>query len=296
MSISAAPPLLGGERLLRAQPGQTRSRLGEDLVEGRERSAAGSPIAVRLHVGDRSRSLPQRTSIVPGAPSSTSPITGPAISFARLAATAISNPPDVIASAQRTSRPGIDPVAEAGEGGGVARVAAGAAGDAVGVRRELERPVDARHRRGVDPHGYAARERELVGVADQPEAGHVGRRRGPRRDRLRGRGGVEGRHHLDRPRDQPVVGPIALRGGRDEAGAERLGQDQDIAGTSARIGEHPGRIDEPGHRQAVLRFPVLDRMAAADHGAGLIDHRLTAARGSARGPPARARRAGRRRG
>ena len=75
--------------------------------------------------------------------------------------------------------------------------------------------------------------RELVQVAEQPEAGDVGHRVRPGRARRRGAVAVERRHHLDRPVDRGA-GDAALDRGRDRARAERLGQDERVAGAGRR--------------------------------------------------------------
>ena len=65
-------------------------------------------------------------------------------------------------------------------------------------------------------------------------------------------------------REQPVVDDAPLAGRHDRADPERLGQDQQVAGTATGVRDHLVGMDEPGHRQPVLRLGVVDRVAADD--------------------------------
>ena len=48
----------------------------------------------------------------------------------------------------------------------------------------------------------------------------------------------------------------------DEARPQRLGQDQDVAGPGAGVGQELGRVDQAGHAQAELDLGVAERVAA----------------------------------
>ena len=60
-----------------------------------------------------------------------------------------------------------------------------------------------------------------------------------------------------------------LERGRDDAGAERLGQEQHVAGAGAGVGPDARRVDLAGDRVAELDLLVLDRVAAEQRDAGL---------------------------
>ena len=141
------------------------------------------------------------------------------------AGTAASSPPEVIGSQRsggsrrrrRTPRR-------------VLGVAALAAGDPVAVRRAAprRRAAPARRRRRV-VRGQAAGQRELVQVAEQPEAGHVGQRVGARRARGAGGVAVGLAHHGDRGVEVGAVAAPRLVAVVHRARAERLGEDERVA-------------------------------------------------------------------
>ena len=60
-----------------------------------------------------------------------------------------------------------------------------------------------------------------------------------------------------------------LRGEGDDAGAQRLGQHEPVAGLRGRIGGNPPGIDQAGDGEARLDLVLLDAMAADDRHAGL---------------------------
>ena len=59
--------------------------------------------------------------------------------------------------------------------------------------------------------------------------------------------------------------------GEHDARADRLGDDERVAGAGPALAEHLVRMDEALHREAEDRFLGPDRVAAADHAAGLGD-------------------------
>ena len=64
---------------------------------------------------------------------------------------------------------------------------------------------------------------------------------------------------------------LALLGGRrDDPQSQRLGQDQDVAGPGARVGDDRPGIHSPHHGQAEDRLLGLDRMPADDGDARLV--------------------------
>ncbi len=61
------------------------------------------------------------------------------------------------------------------------------------------------------------------------------------------------------------IGPMS-RG--DEAGTERLGEDEFVAGSGARIGQDSARVDQAGDGVAELDLGIADRVAPQDDGTG----------------------------
>ena len=62
-----------------------------------------------------------------------------------------------------------------------------------------------------------------------------------------------------------------LEGGGDDAGAERLGQDQRVADLDADVAENLVRMDHAGDRHAELDLLVDNAVAADDHRAAFFD-------------------------
>jgi hypothetical protein len=115
------------------------------------------------------------------------------------------------------------------------------------------------------PHGH------LVGVAEQPEAGHVGdgaRLEGPQRV---GRIRVERRHPPDCLRERLIVGEPALVAVEDESCPERLRQEERVPGPGT--GLRPDRVGPHGadDGEAVLRLVVPQRVPAGEDRAGSAD-------------------------
>ena len=69
----------------------------------------------------------------------------------------------------------------------------------------------------------------------------------------------------------------ALERGHQDPGAERLGQQERVAGTHADIADNPARIDYAGHRHAVFDLFIGHAMAADDRDTGLARFRCAAA-------------------
>ena len=51
-------------------------------------------------------------------------------------------------------------------------------------------------------------------------------------------------------------------GGRDDSGADRLCEYEEVARLGARVGDLPSRLDQPGNGEPVLGLVVVDRVAA----------------------------------
>ena len=110
----------------------------------------------------------------------------------------------------------------------------------------------------VDDDAYAAPVRHLVRVAEETEPRDVGdgvREEGPHRV---GRGGVERCHLLDCRRD------VAVRR-QHEAGAERLREEERIAGLRAALRPDAVGMHRADDREPVLRLRVADRVAAGEN-------------------------------
>ena len=83
------------------------------------------------------------------------------------------------------------------------------------------------------------------------------------------RGLVEGAHRVEHRTSLVLLDKLALNGRGDDARADRLGQQQDIAHARTAIGEHAIERDKAAHGQAVLGLVVVDGVAARDGAAGL---------------------------
>lgn len=83
------------------------------------------------------------------------------------------------------------------------------------------------------------------------------------------RGLVEGTHRAEHRAGAILFDELALNGRGDDARADRLGQQQDIAHARAAVGEHAVERDEAAHGQAVLGLVVVDGVTARDGAAGL---------------------------
>ena len=101
----------------------------------------------------------------------------------------------------------------------------------------------------------------LEAVAQQPEAGDVGRRGDPGRERGPRGLGVEPDHRRDRLREHlprrlvPVV---------QHADAERLGQADRQARLRGVVAQQPGRVGDAGDGHAVLGLRVVDALPAGE--------------------------------
>ena len=92
-------------------------------------------------------------------------------------------------------------------------------------------------------------------------------RRRQRPHRL-GRGAVQRAHRPHGFVGQRGVDAIELDRRADEARAERLGEEQHVAGARAGVRDHARRIDGAGHGVAELDFAILHGVAAEQRDAG----------------------------
>ena len=149
----------------------------------------------------------------------------------------------------------------------VARVAA----RAHAVASQVEGAVDGREARGLEPNTHAAPVGDLVRVPEEPEAGDV-------RDGV----GLDGAQDVGRfvvQRPHPANGALellcariaALVAGHDQAGAERLGQEERVAGAGAVLGPDRVWVDHADDCEPVLRLGVADRVASSQKAAGGTD-------------------------
>ena len=80
---------------------------------------------------------------------------------------------------------------------------------------------------------------------------------------------VEGAHRVKHGCGLVLLDELALNGRGDDARADRLGQQQDIASARAAVDEHAVERDKAAHGQAVPGLVVVDGMAARDRATGL---------------------------
>ena len=88
---------------------------------------------------------------------------------------------------------------------------------------------------------------------------------------------VEGSHQVKHGCGLVLLDELALNGRGDNARADGLGQQQNIAHARAAVGEHTVKRDKAAHGQAVLGLVVVDGVAARD-GAARLDALVGAAR------------------
>ena len=88
---------------------------------------------------------------------------------------------------------------------------------------------------------------------------------------------VEGAHRVKHGCGLVLLDELALNGRSDDARADRLGQQQNIAHVRAAVGEHAVKRDKAAHGQAVLGLVVVDGVTARD-GATRLDALIGAAR------------------
>ena len=91
------------------------------------------------------------------------------------------------------------------------------------------------------------------------------------------RGLVKGAHRVKHRASLVLLDKLALNGRGDDARADRLGQQQNIAHACAAVGEHAVERDKAAHRQAVLGLVVVDGVTARN-GAARLDALVGTAR------------------
>src|ERR1051325_250629 len=114
-----------------------------------------------------------------------------------------------------------------------------------------------------------AAHRHLVTMAGQAEAGDVGAGVGAELKHYIAADVVE-LNHAGTGGFKKLRRAVAALGGRGyDAGAERLGENEDIAGLGGGVGDDLLGMDQARNRVAELDFRIADRVAADDDGAGL---------------------------
>ena len=89
--------------------------------------------------------------------------------------------------------------------------------------------------------------------------------RGPRR------ASVQRGHRVHRVADPALDQRVSLERGREDPGAERLGEHEHVAGAGTRVGEHAVGVDVAQDHHAEERLDRIDRVAA-DHRAARLGH------------------------
>ncbi len=94
-------------------------------------------------------------------------------------------------------------------------------------------------------------------MAEKPETGHVGAGAGPILQQASGCGSRRLHHRRNRGLDQTRRGEPARRRSQDHASAERLGQDQAVAGTQPGLAQQLSWPRPPGHGKSEREFGAL---------------------------------------
>src|SRR5712692_4515656 len=106
--------------------------------------------------------------------------------------------------------------------------------------------------------------REIGEVPDQAIASDVRGRGRARGEHRLGCLAIEGQHDLDHPPLEGRRADPALDGRRHQPGAERFGEEQNIAAVRALVADEAIRMDLTDHRITELRLRIVDRVAADD--------------------------------
>src|SRR6185369_4476642 len=131
-------------------------------------------------------------------------------------------------------------------------------------------PFDLKTKRDIPQASHFA------GMADQTEACDIGCSRSSTLQHQLRSTPVHARHPSHCFAYLLVGGHLPLYGGRDDAAAKRLGQDQPVSDTGSIVPDYPLRIDKSGNGKSILEFVILDRMPSCKAHSGFI-HCLTAA-------------------
>ena len=123
-----------------------------------------------------------------------------------------------------------------------------------------------------------APQRHLHQMSEEAEPGHVGEgvHREPPRGEDLARPTVQCRHQLHHPPLQIRRRLPLLDGGGGDARADRLGEEQHVAGPRSGVGEDASGMHHPGDRHPVLGLGVVDRVATEDGDARLVGLALAA--------------------
>src|SRR5713101_7415002 len=106
-------------------------------------------------------------------------------------------------------------------------------------------------------------------MADQAEAGHVGRGMNVELEHRERGIRVELNHRADRGLVCFVGKLVALECGHENSGAERLAQHERIADPRADVAHYSARIDDASYCHPELYFLIGDSVASDDYDAGL---------------------------
>ena len=130
--------------------------------------------------------------------------------------------------------------------------------------RHVEHLIKERHRprRKLNLHARALG--HLARMPDQAKARNVGASVKLESLGQTNRGLVEGAHRVKHRTRLALLDELALNGRGDDARADRLGQQQNIAHVRAAVGEHAVEWHKTAHGQAVLGLVVVDGVAARD--------------------------------
>ena len=166
----------------------------------------------------------------------------------------------------------VEPGAVGEDGGHVLLVGRRAAGRHPRLEQPVDLRVDGEAGEG-EAEGGPRGPGHAEGVAGEAEAGDVGRGVDAVLEGEAARHVVQPLHLAERRLEPGLVELVGLEGVDQDAGAERLGEQQPVAGTGAGVGEQALRVGLADHREAELELGVAHRMAAEERRAGL-DQRL----------------------
>ena len=170
------------------------------------------------------------------------------------------------------SRDRIGRVCRAGVESGQCRNVVGMqrAGDAAVEKRQSA--VERRDRLGIEHGVHIGGAQHFEKVAEEAEPGHVGAGGGAICQQTGGGGGRGLHHRRDRALDDARRRNPARIGREDHPGAERLGQDQPVAGAQPALAQQLPRPRSPGHGKAESQLGTLGTVPADQHGSRRFEH------------------------
>ena len=157
----------------------------------------------------------------------------------------------------------VEPRVECGERLRIDEVPLGATGNH-SLPHELHHAVEDRHPTEGQARTHAAAGGHFVQMPEQTEPGDIGGRMDADVEGGARRTLVQRGHDAHGTCDERRGGQVTLDGRGNDAHAQRLREQQAIAGAGGRVAQNARRMHQAGDRHAVFRFLVVDAVATDD--------------------------------